>query len=124
MSLPPIEQQITFLYTADLPETARFYEEVMGFPLVRDQGTCRIYQVSTDGYLGICQRDGAVIDADRRTLILTLVTPDVDGWYAALRARGVVFEEPPQVNPRYRIYHCFLRDPNGYQIEIQRFLED
>jgi hypothetical protein len=21
------------------------------------------------------------------------------------------------------IYHCFLRDPNGYLIEIQRFLD-
>jgi catechol 2,3-dioxygenase-like lactoylglutathione lyase family enzyme len=124
MSYPPIDQQITFLYTADLIESARFYEETMGLKLVRDQGTCRIYHVAPGGYLGICQRDGAGMELEQRTLIFTLVTPDVDGWYDYLRARGVTFEKPPGINPRYRIYHCFLRDPNGYLIEIQRFLDD
>ncbi len=33
-----------------------------------------------------------------------------------LAAQGVVFEKPPADNPRYGIYHCFLRDPNGYLI--------
>jgi catechol 2,3-dioxygenase-like lactoylglutathione lyase family enzyme len=47
----------------------------------------------------------------------------VDGWYEHLSARGVAFEKPPQINPQYRIYHCFLRDPDGYLIEIQRFLD-
>jgi hypothetical protein len=32
------------------------------------------------------------------------------------------FEKPPAANPRYNIYHCFLRDPNGYLLEIRRFL--
>jgi catechol 2,3-dioxygenase-like lactoylglutathione lyase family enzyme len=54
---------------------------------------------------------------------LTIVTPEVDGWYRHLRDRGVVFQEPPALNPRYNIYHSFLRDPNGYLIEIQRFLD-
>ncbi|MAS34957.1 MAG: glyoxalase [Anaerolineaceae bacterium] len=121
--MPPIEQQITFLYTTQLAESAHFYEAVMGFRLVRDQGTCRIYQVQGDAYLGICQREDALVDQERRTLIFTLVTPDVDGWYEHLGARGVSFDKPPEVNPRYNIYHCFLRDPNGYLIEIQRFLD-
>lgn len=123
MTNPPVEQQITFLYTADLEASARFYEGIMGLTLVRDQGTCRIYQVSGDGCLGICQREGAIVDTEARTVIFTLVTPDVDGWYDLLRSRGAAFEKPPEVNPRYKIYHCFLRDPNGYLIEIQRFLD-
>lgn len=121
MPEPKIEQQITFLYTHDLEATARFYEAVMGLPLVRDQGDCRIYRVSGAAFLGFCRRATA---ADQpQGLILTLVSSDVDGWYQRLQARGVVFEKPPQANPRYGIYHCFLRDPNGYLIEIQRFDE-
>lgn len=119
---PPIESQITFLYTPDLHATANFYENVIGLPLWRDQGTCRIYHVGGSAYVGFCHRDAAET-IDRRSLIFTLVTPDVDGWYAHLQAQGVDFEKPPQVNPRYNIYHCFLRDPNGYLIEIQRFLD-
>ena len=126
MTHPPIDGQITFLYTRDLAATAHFYEGIMGLSLKLDQGNCRIYHVSGDGYVGFCQRDDAPegpSDAGTRHVILTLVTPEVDEWYHRLNERGVVFEKPPAVNPRYNIYHCFLRDPNGYLIEIQRFLD-
>ncbi|NDJ60877.1 MAG: VOC family protein [Chloroflexi bacterium] len=118
MTRPSIDQHVTFLYTRDLETTARFYAETLGLPLALDQGTCRIYRVSSAGYLGVCQRDG---DPPTDGLIITLVSADVDGWYAYLQAQGVAFEQPPQLNPKYDIYHCFLRDPNGYLIEIQRF---
>ena len=54
-------------------------------------------------------------------VILTLVTRDVDGWHQRLRARGASFEAPPEGNPALGIYHCFLKDPEGYLVEIQRF---
>ena len=57
----------------------------------------------------------------RRTLCL--VTREVDEWYQKLRDRNVKFEKEPAYNPEYNIYHCFLRDPNGYLVEIQRFCD-
>lgn len=120
MEALPITQQITFFYTRDLQTTARFYEEVLGLRLLIDQGLCRIYEVSRDGWVGFCQRDEAPLQPEG--MIFTIVTPDVDAWYKHLLGRGVVFEKPPEVNQQYQIYHCFLRDPNGYLIEIQRFL--
>ena len=125
MPMLPFDAQITFLYTQDLEGTARFYEESLGLPLKLDQGSCRIYQVSPDGYLGFCRRDdapGGASDPGVRHVIVTLVTAEVDAWYERLCQRGVAFEKPPAENPGYNIYHCFLRDPNGYLIEIQRFL--
>ncbi|MEZ4771169.1 MAG: VOC family protein [Caldilineales bacterium] len=117
----PFDQQITFLYTRDLAATARFYEDLLGLPLALDQGDCRIYRVSRDGFVGFCQRAAA---PDRPAgIIITLVTDDVEGWYARLQARGVQFDQPPQHNPTYHITHCFLRDPNGFLLEIQRFEE-
>ncbi len=117
--LAPFEQQVTFLYTADLAATARFYEEIIGLSLALDQGSCRIYQVSGDGFLGFCQRAGASPSG----VIVTFVTQDVDGWYARCLERGAAFEKAPAFNPDYNIYHCFLRDPNGYLLEIQRFCD-
>ncbi|MCB9455046.1 MAG: VOC family protein [Anaerolineaceae bacterium] len=120
----PINQQVTFLYTQDLSASVAFYENVLHLSLVLDQGTCRIYQVVGEAFIGICQRDGLVHDlAEANRVIFTLVTPDVDGWYAYLQAQGIHFEKPPQYNPKFNIYHCFLRDPGGYLIEIQRFLD-
>jgi catechol 2,3-dioxygenase-like lactoylglutathione lyase family enzyme len=116
----PVDSQITFLYVTDIERSAAFYGGALGLPLVLDQGLCRIYRVAAAAYVGVCQRPRT--DSEPKYgLILTLVTDDVDGWYAALLAKGVAFEKPPAHNPDYHIYHAFLRDPDGYLIEIQRF---
>ncbi len=120
MSRPSIDQQITFLYTRDLARTAQFYEEVLELPLTLDQGSCRIYRVNGEAYLGFCERESA--PEKPQGVLFTLVTPEVDAWYDYLRERGVPFDKPPSLNEAYGIYHCFARDPNGYVIEIQSFL--
>ena len=118
---PSIDQQVTFLYTRDLQQTAKFYEDVMGLELVLDQGSCRIYRVSDDGFLGFCERASAPEEPEG--LIFTFATRQVDEWHQLLVERGVEFEKPPTLYPDYNIYHCFLRDPNGYLLEIQQFLD-
>ena len=118
---PSIEQLVTFLYTHDLQTTAVFYETVLGLPLVLDQGSCRIYGVSDSAFLGFCQHLEA--PKDPQGVIITLVSAEVDAWYEALQQQGVPIEKPPTFNPKFNIYHCFVRDPNGYLVEIQRFLD-
>ena len=112
------KSQITFLGTRDLEATAQFYERTLGLPLVLDQGRCRIYKVTGGAYLGFCEREEAKATEG---VIVTLVAEDVDAWCDELRTRGVKFEKEPTYNSEYKIYHCFLRDPNGYLVEIQRF---
>lgn len=121
MAHPPLNQQVTFLYTRDLVKTAKFYEDVLGLSLVLDQGNCRIYRICHDGFLGFCQREET--PHAPRGIIFTLVTDRVDEWYDFLVGQGVTFEKPPALNAAYNIYHCFLHDPNGYLLEIQQFLE-
>ena len=116
-----VGQQITFLDTRDLARTADFYERILGLRLARDQGTCRIYHVSGTAYLGFCLR--ADTPTEPQGVVFTLVTDQVDDWCAHLRRRGVEFVKEPSDNPPYRIYNAFVRDPNGYVIEIQRFWE-
>jgi len=57
---PPITQQVTFLYVADLEATHRFYSDLLGLPLVLDQGTCRIYRAAGEAFLGFCRRGAAL----------------------------------------------------------------
>ena len=120
MTRPPIAQQVTFLFTNDLAATVDFYERIMGLSLVLDQGSCRIYHVAGDAFWGFCAR---AAPEDPQGIMLTLVTADVDGWHDHLRAHDVPIEKPPTLNREYNIYQCFVRDPNGYLIEIQRFLD-
>jgi len=112
------DSQIVFCYTRNLKESTRFYEDVLGLPLVLDQGGCRIYRTAGQSCIGICERSET---GTPDGVILTLVTEDVDEWYEKLKNRGVHFEKEPAINTDYKIYHCFFKDPNGYLIEIQRF---
>jgi catechol 2,3-dioxygenase-like lactoylglutathione lyase family enzyme len=127
MERPDIDEQITFLYTRDLKETARFYEQILGLQLKLDQGTCRIYTITENSYLGFCQKPTAggkqQTGKEHQDVIFTIVTRNVDQWYTFLNHQGILFEKPPAINPKYNIYHCFLRDPDGYLIEIQEFLD-
>lgn len=118
--MAPFDAQITFCYTDDLPRTGAWYEQVLALERVIDQGSCWIYQVAGQGFLGFCERSSVGIDHD--DLILTLVTDDVDDWYDRVVARGGIVSGAPEANEAFGIYHFFVRDPNGYRIEIQRFL--
>ena len=118
MERPSIDQQVTFFLTEDLAATAHFYEVVMQLTLVLDQGSCRIYRVSGDAFVGFCERAAPGEPSD---LLFTLVTDEVDAWHRFLVAQGVSIEKPPTLNEQYNIYQMFVRDPNGYLIEIQTF---
>jgi catechol 2,3-dioxygenase-like lactoylglutathione lyase family enzyme len=118
--MPSFDQQVTFLSVADLERSTTFYADTLGLALVLDQGDCRIFAVAASAFVGVCMRPDAVLPDG---VILTLVTDDVDGCHARLVASGVTCERAPSLNRQYRIYQAFYRDPDGYLIEIQRFLD-
>ena len=114
----PFEQSVCFFPCTDLDTTQAFYEGKLGLPLVLDQGACRIFRVSTGGFIGFCtHRDKATAEG----AIITLATRAVERVYAQLLERGVTFEAPLKHNERFNITHAFLRDPDGHLVEIQRF---
>ena len=114
----PFDQSITFLATRNLDAVTNFYQHTLGLPLVRDQGVCRIFKSSADGYLGFCTH---LDTPPPQGIILTLVCDNVDSWHTKLVAKGVEIQKPPARNPKDNIYHFFFKDPNGYVLEIQRF---
>ena len=119
---PRIQQQVTWIYTPDLLATAPFYDTTLGLQLVLDQGACRIYRTGESSFLGLCNtRPGREVEP--RGVVLTLVTPDVDAWYAQLLGAGVQIEGAPLRSAQFNVYSFFASDPNGYRIEFQQFLD-
>ncbi len=114
------DQQVTFLLVEDLDIATGFYRDTLGFEIVLDQGDCRILRVTATAFIGLCQRKGR---SDRDTVLVTLVTDDVDRWHERLLAAGIPCEKGPQIHPDYNVYHAFYRDPDGFLVEIQRFLD-
>ena len=110
------DTQITFLSVADLDRSADFYGRDLGLELARDQGACRIYRVTATALLGVCSHR----PPDPGATIITLVCDDVDEWAERLRLAGHEVDGPSD-NDRFAIRHCFVRDPDGHLVEIQRF---
>ncbi len=117
---PPFDQQVTFVSVADLDRSTSFYRDALGLRLVLDQSDCRIFEVTPTAFVAACVRVDTVSPDG---IIVTLVTDDVDGWHDRLLAAGVPCERPPNHNEKYHLYQAFYRDPDGYLIEIQRFLD-
>ena len=109
---------ITFLPTRDLKQTARFYEDVLKLELALDQTRCRSYRATQGGFFGFCLKDEAKPQEGETH---TLITEEVDHWQTLLTEHEVAIETPPVFNPEFQIYQMFLKDPNNYLIEIQRF---
>jgi catechol 2,3-dioxygenase-like lactoylglutathione lyase family enzyme len=115
-----IQSTITFLRTRDLDATTDFYTRVLGLRLALDQGTCRIFAIRPGAYIGFCHNENL---GEIPEVVLTLVVEDVDAACVLLEEQGAAIEIRPRYNPTYNIYQFFARDPNGYLIEVQRFLD-
>ena len=84
-----------------------FWEDVVGLPLILDQGTCRIYRISPDGYLGFCEKEG--VSTAKDGVIITLVTEKVDEVIVKLRARGLSLEKSLRLTrPSIFTMHFFV----------------
>ena len=54
--------------------------------------------------------------------MITIVVSNVDAWYRCLKDKGVKTLNKPRNIEETRIRAFLLEDPEGYVIEIQKFL--
>lgn len=111
---------ITFFYYPDINAVAGFYESVLGFQLVLDQGLARIYRIAGNSYFGIVDGNrGHLRHQEKSAVLLTIVAEDVEAWHARMATAGV----KGLTDMRRGNYcdHFFFEDPAGYALEIQRF---
>jgi catechol 2,3-dioxygenase-like lactoylglutathione lyase family enzyme len=116
-----VQKQIVFLPTNDLKATTHFYKNLLKLELFIDQGDCVIFKSCENGYIGFCNRP---VDIVSGKIILTLIVENVDLVFEKLTSDRNIQVTPPTTNTKYRIYHFFLTDPNGYLVEFQKFLDE
>ena len=116
--------QITFLYYQDLAPVVTFYEEVMRFEKVEDQGWAKIYRVHGNAFLGIVAGDQAFHrPQEKNAVLITLVVDDVPAWYQTLKDKGVTMLSDLREVPSIQVRCFFCEDPGGYSLEVQEFLK-
>jgi catechol 2,3-dioxygenase-like lactoylglutathione lyase family enzyme len=116
---PAADGQITFFATADLVETARFYGDTLGLLLVLDRTGCQVYKVVAGAYLGFCQVANGCPAPLPDWPVIAIITGDVAGWHTYLTEHGVPTDGAPRTDEQGGAYRFFVRDPNGYRIEVR-----
>ena len=113
---------ILFLGTENMESTSKFYQNILNMPLYKDQkGICKIFSISNESKIGFCSH--MPVTFKEKSPIITLIVDEVDKMYKQLLDNDIEIKEPPQYNETFNIYHFFLEDPNGYTIEVQKFLD-
>jgi len=108
---------IVFLGTVKLGEVVDFYTSRFGMEIWLRQEDCTLLRFD-NLTLGFCQRKRA--DTQGIITFWYDTKDEVDAMYSKLEDLA---EDAPRENPKYRIYHFFLRDPEGRVVEVQKFLD-
>lgn len=113
---------VVWFYYKDMEGIQRFYEDVMGFDMIVDQGWTKIYQVGPTGFFGLVDETRGMHRAtDQKGVTMSFFTDNIDQWFEYLsnhsevemRHEEVVDEEP------YRAFVAY--DPEGYYLEWDIF---
>lgn len=119
-----IEYPIFFFYYKDLEKALDFYRRVFNFTLEIDQGWCKILKINESAYLGLVdERKGSLKWVKDKGALLTLVVDDVEAWHEDLSKKGIPGLTPIFTNEEIGVKGFFFEDPEGYKIEIQKFLK-
>ena len=118
-----------FLVVADIERSSRFYEKVFGARILS-----RGYSKGAPGYMQLANMwlivnvgggptpDKPTVtlsvppDPDSVSSFLNIRVADIQACYELWRSRGAEFITEPK--PKYGETRCYIRDPDGYIIEV------
>ena len=115
---------VVWFYYKDMAGIQRFYEEVMGFDMIVDQGWTKIYRIGPNGYFGIVDETRGMHNfTEDKGVTLSFITADIDGWFDYLSANAAVEMRHDEVQSdlRYRAFVAY--DPEGYYLEWDVFTD-
>lgn len=113
---------IVWFYYKDMEGVQRFYEEVMGFDLLVDQGWTKIYRIGPTGYFGLVdEQRGMHSYTEDKAVTLSFFTDNINGWYDYLSSndRVEMRSKKIEVEDEYKAFIAY--DPEGYYLEWDVF---
>lgn len=111
------------IFVDDLPAARRFYHQTLGLPIRwEEEGVAIGFDVGGDLIL---EPVGADADAEDRALMgrfvgCSLAVDDIDGFYSRLKAKGVRFTQPPELQPWGGTLAHF-QDPSGNTLTLLQY---
>jgi catechol 2,3-dioxygenase-like lactoylglutathione lyase family enzyme len=124
-ALPQVSAQVTFIYHKDMAAAEHFYGDVLGLPKTYDQGWVKMFRVTEHSIIGVVDGTRGYHKAPAATpsVMLSVETTDLEGWYKRLKDRGATFlKELDLERPGNGLVNSILvTDPAGYTVEFYRW---
>ena len=124
---PPITESYVMLYYRDLGPAKAFYADLLGLEVVTADEWFALYRIAPGSAVGLI-REGP--NAYHRlqannAVMLSIVTTDVDAWFARISVRPEVKILKPLYEQKAAGIRGFLmEDPGGYTVEIFEWTAD
>jgi catechol 2,3-dioxygenase-like lactoylglutathione lyase family enzyme len=122
----PFTEQYTMFYYKDIAAARRFYGDILGLKSTYNDEWVTLYQVLPGALLGVVQEGGTAFHPARseNSVMLSLVTDDVDRWHARLQEHpDIPLVKPPYNHDKVPIRAMLVRDPGGYTVEFFQWLK-
>jgi catechol 2,3-dioxygenase-like lactoylglutathione lyase family enzyme len=129
--MPPLEgfTVTLFITVADIERSARYYERVFGGRVLSlgDTKGASGHILIANTWLIVNVGGGptpdkptvtlsVLADPDKISSFMNIRVADIHACYELWKSRGAEFITPPI--PKYREIRCYIRDPDGYIIEV------
>jgi hypothetical protein len=121
-----ITDQVTFLYYDDLAAPRKFYSQTLGLTPYFEKESVSLFRTAPGAAIGLVKVEHAdtAPAVKRATVMVSIVTDDVAGWYARLRQDpSVHIVKPIYDHPQVPIRAFEMEDPGGYPVEFFQWLE-
>ncbi|MGH8265070.1 MAG: VOC family protein [Steroidobacterales bacterium] len=118
---PGVEDQVTFLYYADLAGPRGFYGGLLGLKSYYETDWVTLYRLSPGASVGLVRSTDPQLTADQKrdAAMVSIVVADVDGTFGSFKGKpGLVVQKAPYDHPSVPIRAFLLRDPGGYSVEF------
>jgi hypothetical protein len=126
MKRPDLQSSsIVWFYYNEIIKASHFYGELLGLELILDEGWARIYKISSSSFVGLVDSSsgrGHCEVAPESAVLLTLDVDNIEQWYSFLKDASVQIEGKINTMEDIEVQCFFLRDPGGYALEIQKFM--
>jgi catechol 2,3-dioxygenase-like lactoylglutathione lyase family enzyme len=117
-----VQGNVIWLYYKDLKQAQEFYENVLGFQLLVDQGFAKVYSSSSSGFIGLVdEAKGLHRFSKEKSVNIGFFTRELDEWYEYLLQRGLKMRGPLEEGVKGLVRAFVTYDPAGYYLEFDKF---
>lgn len=119
-----IRATVIWLYYKDVAAAQRFLGESLGLEFMFEYQIATLYRASASGFLGTVAGDQGMHPAtDEKAVTLSLLTSDIDAWFAYIQARDDIPMRTGEIAVRDRYKALVTYAPENYFLEFNTFLE-